>query len=90
MPLIEPDTANPDGPFNLLLALAEWADVVVELNGVPARSIFILYNGRRRLSLGRDPLNDYFTGDPDQSSAGGAPTTCPALDAIPDPHHARG
>jgi hypothetical protein len=41
MPLIEPETANPDGPFNLLLALAEWA--VVDLNGVPAGSTFILY-----------------------------------------------
>jgi len=52
MPLIEPDTANPDGPFNLLLALAEWADVVVDLNGAPAGSNFILYNGRRRFPLG--------------------------------------
>ena len=40
----DPDDANPDGPFNLLLAPAERADVVIDFNGVPAGSTFILYN----------------------------------------------
>ena len=43
-------TANPDGPFNLLLAPAERADVVIDFNGVAAGSTFILYQTHRRRS----------------------------------------
>jgi hypothetical protein len=35
------NSANPDGPFNLLLAPAERADVVIDFNGVGAGSTFI-------------------------------------------------
>jgi spore coat protein A, manganese oxidase len=41
IPLVNADddtTANPDGPFNLLLAPAERADVVIDFNGAPAGS----------------------------------------------------
>jgi spore coat protein A, manganese oxidase len=77
------NTANPDGPFNLLLAPAERADVVIDFNGVPAGTSFILYNDPPAPFPGGDPRNDYFTGDPDFTDpsknafglSGGAPTT---------------
>jgi spore coat protein A len=69
------NTALPDGPFNLLLAPAERADVVIDFNGVPAGSSFILYNDSPGPFPGGDPRNVYFTGDPDQTAFGGAPTT---------------
>jgi spore coat protein A len=75
LPKLDPVTANPDGPFNLLLAPAEWADVVVDLNGVAAGQTFILYNDSVAPFPGGDARNEYFTGDPDQTASGGAPTT---------------
>lgn len=72
-------TANPDGPFNLLLAPAERADVVIDFNGVPAGATFILYGDAPAPFPGGDPRNDYFTGDPDQTAIGGAPTTMPGF-----------
>jgi len=71
------NTALPDGPFNLLLAPAERADVVIDFNGLPAGSSFILYSDAPGPFPGGDPRNDYFTGAPDQSDVGGAPTTHP-------------
>ena len=68
-------TANADGPFNLLLAPAERADVVVDFNGVPAGATFILYGDAPAPFPGGDSRNDYFTGDPDQTAIGGAPST---------------
>jgi spore coat protein A, manganese oxidase len=75
LPKIDPDTANPDGPFNLLLAPAERADVVIDFNGVAGGKNFILYNDGTAPFPGGDARNDYFTGDPDQTAFGGAPTT---------------
>src|SRR5271157_2266260 len=76
LPIVEqPDDANPDGPFNLLLAPAERADVVIDFNGVSAGSTFILYNDSVAPFPSGDPRNDYYTGDPDQKAIGGAPTT---------------
>ena len=69
------NTAKPDGPFNLLLAPAERADVVIDFNGVPANSKFILYNDAPAPFPGGDSRNNYFTGDADQTAIGGAPTT---------------
>lgn len=69
------NTALPDGPFNLLLAPAERADVVIDFNGVPANSTFILYNDSPAPFPGGDSRNNYFTGDADQTKYGGAPTT---------------
>ena len=76
-PLVDPSdpaTANPDGPFNLLLAPAERADVLIDFTGLAGKS-FILYNDAPGPFPGGDPRNDYFTGDPDQTAIGGAPTT---------------
>jgi spore coat protein A, manganese oxidase len=75
IPLNGEDDANPDGPFNLLLAPAERADVVIDFNGVPAGSTFILYNDAPAPFPSGDPTNDYFTGDGDQTATGGAPNT---------------
>lgn len=76
LPLVsEPDDANPDGPFNLLLAPAERADVVIDFNGVPAGTTFILYNDSVAPFPSGDSPNDYFTGDGDQTAIGGAPNT---------------
>ena len=78
IPLVNPTdetTAVADGPFNLLLAPAERADVVIDFNGVPAGSSFILYNDAPGPFPGGDSRNDYFTGDADQTSTGGATTT---------------
>jgi len=73
------NTANPDGAFNLLLAPAERADIVIDFNDVPADSAFILYSDAPAPFPGGDPRNDYFTGDPDQTAFGGAPTTLPGF-----------
>ena len=78
IPLVNPNDptmAVADGPFNLLLAPAERADVIVDFNGVPAGSSFILYNDAPAPFPGGDSRNDYFTGDADQTSTGGAKTT---------------
>jgi spore coat protein A, manganese oxidase len=69
------NSALVDGPFNLLLAPAERADVIIDFNGVPAGSNFILYNDAPAPFPGGDARNDYFTGNPDQTDFGGAPTT---------------
>jgi spore coat protein A len=69
------NTAIPDGPFNLLLAPAERADVVIDFNGVKAGSSFILYNDAPAPFPCGDPRNDYFTGDSNQTAIGGAPST---------------
>lgn len=73
------NTARPDGPFNLLLSPAERADVVIDFNGIPAGSSFILYADAPAPFPGGEPRNDYYTGYPDQSSIGGAPSTLPGF-----------
>lgn len=69
------NTAVADGPFNLLLGPAERADVVIDFNGVSAGSTFVLYADAPAPFPSGDPRNDYFTGDPDQTASGGAPST---------------
>jgi spore coat protein A len=69
------NSALPDGPFNLLLAPGERADVVIDFNGVPAGTSFILYNDAPGPFPSGDSRNDYFTGDADQRTIGGAPST---------------
>jgi spore coat protein A len=75
LPHVDEDDANPDGPFNLMLAPAERADVVIDFNGVPVGSTFILYNDSLAPFPSGDSRNDYFTGDPDQTGQGGARPT---------------
>ena len=68
------NTAIPDGPFNLLLAPAERADILVDFSCLAGKS-FILYNDAPAPFPGGDSRNDYYTGDPNQATTGGAPTT---------------
>jgi spore coat protein A, manganese oxidase len=61
--------------YNLLLAPAERADVIIDFSNVPAGSKLILYNDAPAPFPVGDPLVDYFTGDSDQTQFGGAPST---------------
>ena len=70
-------SVNPEGPFNLLLAPAERADLIIDFSSVPAGANLILYNDAPAPFPGGDPRNDYYTGCPDQTAQGGAPSTQP-------------
>lgn len=61
----------------LLLGPAERADVIVDFSGVPDGSKLILYNDAPAPVPAFDTRYDYYTGDPDQTSTGGAPPTLP-------------
>lgn len=61
------NTAIPNGPINLLIALGERADVVIDFNGIPAGTNLILCNDAPAPFPGGDPRNNYYTGDPDQT-----------------------
>ena len=64
---------------NLMLGPAERADVIVDFSQVNLAtcSNIILYNDSPAPVPAFDPRYDYYTGDPDQTSTGGAPTTLP-------------
>jgi spore coat protein A len=68
-------SVDPGGPFNLLMAPAERADLIIDFSTVPVGSNLILYNDAPAPFPGGDPRNDYYTGNPDQSGIGGAPST---------------
>lgn len=59
----------------LMLGPAERADVIVDFSQVPPGSRLILYNDGPAPNPGFDTRYDYYTGDPDQTSTGGAPST---------------
>jgi FtsP/CotA-like multicopper oxidase with cupredoxin domain len=63
----------------LMLGPAERADVIVDFSQVPAGSKLILYNDAPAPVPASDARLDYYTGDPDQTSTGGAPTTLPGF-----------
>jgi spore coat protein A len=65
---------DPTGPFNLLLAPAERADLLVDFSGLAGRT-FILYSDAPAPFPSGDARNDYFTGDLDLTAFGGAPST---------------
>ena len=67
-------SVNADGPFNLLMAPAERADLIIDFSTVPVGKNLILYNDAPAPFPGGDPRNDYFTGAPDQTGIGGAPS----------------
>ena len=60
--------AIPNGPFNLLLAPAERADVLIDFTGKAGKR-YILYSDAPAPFPGGDPRNDYYTGDPDFTNA---------------------
>ena len=61
---------------SLLLGPAERADVVVDFSAFAGKTL-ILYNDSGAPVPAWDPRNDYYTGDPDFTSMGGAPSTLP-------------
>jgi FtsP/CotA-like multicopper oxidase with cupredoxin domain len=61
---------------SLFLGPAERADVVVDFSAYAGKTI-ILYNDAPAPVPAFDPRYDYYTGDPDQVSSGGAHTTLP-------------
>jgi FtsP/CotA-like multicopper oxidase with cupredoxin domain len=60
---------------SLFLGPAERADVIVDFSQVPAGSKIIMYNDAPAPVPAFDTRLDYYTGDPDQRTTGGAPTT---------------
>jgi FtsP/CotA-like multicopper oxidase with cupredoxin domain len=60
----------------LLLGPAERADVIVDFSAFAGKTL-ILYNDGPAPVPAFDPRSDYYTGDPDQSTTGGAPSTIP-------------
>jgi FtsP/CotA-like multicopper oxidase with cupredoxin domain len=62
---------------SLFLMPAERADVIVDFSGFAAGANLILYNDAPAPVPAFDPRWDYYTGNPDLTSTGGAPTTMP-------------
>jgi FtsP/CotA-like multicopper oxidase with cupredoxin domain len=60
----------------LILGTAERADVVVDFSTFAGQTI-VLYNDSPAPFPALDPRYDYYTGDPNQTDVGGAPTTQP-------------
>ena len=58
----------------LFLGPAERADVIVDFSAFAGKTL-ILYNDAPAPVPAFDPRNDYYTGDPDQTDTGGAPST---------------
>jgi hypothetical protein len=63
---------------SLLVGCAERADVLVDFSNFAGRTL-ILYNDAPTAFPALDPRYDYYTGDPDQTTSGGAPTTQPGF-----------
>ena len=62
---------------SLYIGPAERADVVVDFSNVPPGTNLILYNDAPAPVPAFDTRVDYYTGDPDQTDSGGAPSTLP-------------
>ncbi|WP_256623564.1 hypothetical protein [Methanolobus chelungpuianus] len=60
----------------LILGTAERADVIVDFSEYAGKTL-ILYNDAPAPFPAIDPRYDYYTGDPDHTDMGGAPTTQP-------------
>jgi spore coat protein A len=81
----DPFTLGNPKYYNLLLAPAERADILIDFSDVPTGSVLILYSDALAPfpEASGDPRNDYYTGDPDYSVttgnpegiSGGAPST---------------
>ncbi|MBN4049351.1 hypothetical protein JYT70_00390, partial [bacterium AH-315-N14] len=61
---------------SLFMGPAERADVVIDFTKYAGKTL-ILYNDSAAPVPAFDPRNDYYTGNPDLTSSGGAPTTLP-------------
>jgi FtsP/CotA-like multicopper oxidase with cupredoxin domain len=69
------DVGNVD-KHSLMLAPAERADVIVDFSQYRGKTL-ILYNDAPAAYPARQPNMDYYTGDPNLTASGGAPTTLP-------------
>jgi len=76
--VLDPETGNAIR-YNLLLAPAERADLVIDFSKVPVGAKLILYSDAPAPFPGGDPRNDYVTGGPDQRALGGAASTKPGM-----------
>ncbi|TAL16920.1 hypothetical protein EPN96_07000 [bacterium] len=61
----------------LFLGPAERADVIIDFSGVPDGAKLILYNDAPAPVPAFDPRYDFYTGNPDYTTTGGAPSTLP-------------
>jgi len=61
---------------SLLIAPAERVDVIVDFSAFAGKTL-ILYNDAPAAFPARDPRYDYYTGNPDLTDTGGAPSTLP-------------
>ena len=64
--------------YNLLMAPAERADIIVDLRGYEGKTL-VLYNDAPAPFPGGDIRNDYYGGDQDLTCIGGAPSTVPGF-----------
>jgi FtsP/CotA-like multicopper oxidase with cupredoxin domain len=64
---------------SLLLMAAQRADVILDLRGYKDGDTLIVYNDAPAPMPGFKPTEDYYTDDPDNTGAGGAPTTPPGF-----------
>jgi len=60
--------------YTLFLGTAERADVIVDFSQFAGKTL-ILYNDSPAPVPAPDPRQDYYTGNPDQTDSGGAPST---------------
>lgn len=65
-----------EGGGTLMLGPAERADVIIDFSAFAGNTL-ILYNDAPAPWPALDPHYDYYTGDPDNTDMGGAPTTLP-------------
>src|SRR5215467_1098784 len=73
----DPTIGNADR-YNLLIAPAERPDVIIDFRGFVGQNL-ILYNDAPAPFPGGDIRNDYYGGDFDLTSLGGAPSTVPGF-----------
>ena len=63
---------------SLVVGTAERADVIVDFSKYAGKTL-ILYNDAPAPYPANDPRYDYYTGNPDQTETGGAPSTLPGF-----------
>ena len=74
----DPDNGNANA-YTLLLAPAERADIIIDFAACSVGDVLILWSDAPAPFPGGDDRNDYYTGNPDQTATGGAPSTQPGL-----------
>jgi spore coat protein A len=65
--------------YTLLLGCAERADIIIDFASMDVGDVLILYSDAPAPFPGGDVRNDYYTGNPDLTAIGGAPSTAPGM-----------